>query len=83
MVCEYYAYQTTAQLMETIPTRFELRVCYDWRATALKLSPKWFGFPPRHFFGFSPNNCGHGTYSQATPRELNPCIKGSNEFARN
>ena len=43
-MCEYYAYQTTYLLMEIIPTCLELRMSYDWRATALKLSPRRFAF---------------------------------------
>ena len=29
-VCEFYAHQKPALLMEIIPTCFELRVSYDW-----------------------------------------------------
>ena len=84
-MCEYYVYQITTLLMEIIPTCFEFHVSYNWQATALKLSPTWFGLSPGHFFGFSPNNCVHDTYmyNQATPGVLNACITGCDEFARN
>ena len=46
-----------ALLMEIIPTCLELRVSYDWRVVASKLSPRCFTFLFGHIFGFSGNNC--------------------------
>ena len=51
-----YVYQMNALLMEIIPSCFELRVMYDWRVLASKLSLRCFVFSFRHFFGFSCNN---------------------------
>ena len=42
--------------MEIMPTCFELRVSYDWQATASKLSLRSFTFLFGHLFVFSPNN---------------------------
>ena len=56
-VCKYYAQQTTALLMEIIPTCLELHVSYNWQATASKLSLRCFASSFGHFFGLSNNNC--------------------------
>ena len=43
----------TALLIEIIPTCLELRVSYDSRAMASKLSPECNTVSFEHFFGFS------------------------------
>ena len=68
----------TALLIEIIPSCLELRVSYDWQATAVKLSPERNTVSFGHFLGFSHNNCvyiGCGTYGQATPKLLNADVK--------
>ena len=83
-VCEYYTYQMTVLIMQIICTCLELCVKYDWRATALKLSPDHNAVSIGCFFGFSCNKCmytGRDTNSQATPGLLNVCVTGCEEFA--
>ena len=80
-MCEYYAYQTTALLMETIPTCFELYVSYDWRVMAPKLSPKMHHVLVCRLLGLLFMYYGRGTYSQATPTLLITCIIGCDVFA--
>ena len=71
--------------MQINSTRLELACeLYDWQATTSKLSPIHNAVLFGHFFGFLCNDCvntGCGTYSQATPRLLNVCVVGCEEFA--
>ena len=68
--------------MELIPSCFELRVSYNWQPTASKPSPRRFMFSFRHVLDFWHNNCGCGTYSQATLEVMKACITGCDELAR-
>ena len=85
-ILKYYTYQMTALKMQIISTCLELRVNYDWQATASKLSPEHNAVSFWCFFGFLHNHCmytGRVTYSQATPRLLNACVTGCDEFGAN
>ena len=69
--------------MKIIPTCFDLRVSYDWRVTAMKLSPEALRVLGSRLLGLLFTYSGRGTYGQATPRLLNSCVTGSDELASN
>ena len=56
---------------------------YDWRATALELSPKMHRILVYRLLGLLFMYSGHGMYSQATPWLVKACITVCDEFASN
>ena len=72
-MCKYCAQQTTALLMEIIPTCFELLVRYDCWVMASKLSLRRLVFSIEHFLCFSCNNFV----------DVAACVTCHGEFVRN
>ena len=67
--------------MKIIRTCFELQVSYDWRVTAMKLSPETLLVLGSRLLGLLFMYPGRDTYGQATPRLLNSCVTGCDELA--
>ena len=61
----------------------EGRTSYDWQDTAMKLSPKTLRMLGRQLQELPFMYSRHGTYSQATSKQLNMCFTGCIEFASN
>ena len=70
-------------LMKIIPTCVELHVSHERRVRAMKLSPETLCLLSNQLLGLLFQYSGHSTYGQATPRQLNLCVTGCDELARN
>ena len=70
-------------LMKITPTCVELRVSYDRWVTAMKLSPETLRMLSSQVLELLFKYSGHGTYCQATPRQLSLCVTGCDELPSN
>ena len=59
------------------------RTRYDWRAMALKLSPKMLRILGYQLLGLLFKYSGLDVYSRAMPGLLNMCVTGCNKFSSN